>query len=298
MRRAIYVLVSVLVVAIIAGVASAETTADAFNALSWDKSHAGEKLDLTGYHLTFEDEFDALSVTADPGPGPWFAPVHGPWGAGKMLPPGPKGPFSVSDGKLTITGVKNAKGKWSSGTMQTVDAKGNGFVQQYGYFEMCAQFPPGPGAWPAFWLKSQNSHTDLTATRTELDAIEWYGSDPKGLHSTVHLWPAKYPKPGSLVTMSARAVTLAQRAERRQLSGYHAYGVMITPEWIITYYDRKELERFSTLPEFKTPHYMLVSLAIEKRQPTATSPKIMKVNYVRAYAPGAPGSSAVKAKAH
>jgi hypothetical protein len=121
-----------------------------------------------------------------------------------MPPPEPDGPFSVADGKLMIAGKKDAKGEWTSGTMQTVDGKGRGFAQQYGYFEM-------------------------------------------------------------------------------------TYGVMITPEWIIMDYDRKELTRFRTLPEHRTPHYMLVSRAIEPNQPTATSPKIMKVDYVRAYATkGAP----------
>jgi beta-glucanase (GH16 family) len=201
-----------------------------------------------------------------------------------MPPPGPDGPFSIADGKLTIAGRKDANGEWASGTMQTVDGKGRGFAQQYGYFEMCAEFPPGPGAWPAFWLKAQKGDTDLTITRSEIDVIEWYGSDPKHVHNGIHLWPGRPPKPGALTKPIWKSKITAVPLQDGKLSGYHTYGVLITPDWIVMYYDRKELTRFPTLPEHRTPHYMLVSLAIEPDQPTATSPKVMKVDYVRAYA--------------
>jgi hypothetical protein len=109
-----------------------QTTAEAFARMQWDDTHSGEELSLADYHLTFADEFNVPSVAADPDQGPWFAPVHTPWGAGTMLSPGPDWPFSVADGKLTIAGREDAKGEWTSGTMQTVDGKGRGFAQQYG----------------------------------------------------------------------------------------------------------------------------------------------------------------------
>ena len=50
----------------------------------WTEQFAGTPLDLTNYHLTFADEFDAFSVTPNSGTGPWYAgplplrigPVH------------------------------------------------------------------------------------------------------------------------------------------------------------------------------------------------------------------------------
>jgi hypothetical protein len=268
------------------GAAQANTTAEAFAAMKWDAGHAGEALRLENYKLTFNDDFNELSVTADGGKGPWFAPVHGPFGAGKFLPPGPSGPFSVADGSLAIRAEK-ADGRWRSGLAQTVDSGGKGFAQQYGYFEMRAQFPPGRGAWPAFWLLSQNGYTDKTATRTEIDVVEWYGGDPKGHHAAVHLWPAKQPQAGAIAkhVYKSRYYNVKSVLADGRLAGWHTYGAEVTPDWVIVYFDRKETGRFPMLAEFRTPLYMVVDLAIFKDEAdVATSPLEMRVDYVRAYA--------------
>src|SRR4051812_841521 len=77
---------------------SPETLAE----MAWDKSSAGQQLDLDGFNLTFADDFDGVSITTDLGPGPWFAPVHGPFGGAAFRPPSPEGPFFIKDGLLTI----------------------------------------------------------------------------------------------------------------------------------------------------------------------------------------------------
>jgi beta-glucanase (GH16 family) len=261
------------------------TTPDAFRALKWDVSHKGEPLKLDQYRRTFHDDFHALSVTPDGDKGPWFAPVHGPFGAGKFLPPASDGPFLIVNNALAIRAEKK-NGKWRSGLMQTVDSQGRGFAQQFGYFEMRAQFPPGKGGWPAFWLLSQNGFTDKTATRTEIDVVEWYGGDPKGHHASVHLWPAKQPKTAALAKHLCRSnySNLNAVLTDGQLAGRHTYGAAVTPEWVIVYFDQKELARYPTVPEFKTPLYMVVDLAIFPGEAdVADSPKEMFVDYVRAY---------------
>ena len=56
------------------------------------------------------------------------------------------------------------------------------------------------------------------------------------------------------------------------------------PEWVIVYFDHKEVGRYPTLPEFKTPLYMVVDLAIFPGEAdVAKSPKEMLIGYVRAY---------------
>jgi hypothetical protein len=273
-----------------------EQRAADFKATPWDISHAGTPLSMDGYKLTFEDNFDSLQVTPDGGKGAWFAPIHSDFGAAHLLPPGPDGPFSVKDGILTIRAQKNEKGKWTSGLMQTVDSKGQGYVQQYGYFEMRAQMPVGPGSWAAFWLLSQNGFTDYTKTRTEIDIVEWYGSDARGHHATVHLWPGREHQPDSppKALHKSQYSNLNRWQERfklpenpmqdGQLVGWHTYGAEITPELVTIYFDGHELCRFPTQPEYKTPLYMLVNLDINgKEADKAVSPLEMKVDYVRAY---------------
>src|SRR5882757_2380354 len=112
---------------------------------------------------------------------------------------------------------------------------------------MTANFPSGPGTWPAFWILSQNGFLDKTATRTEIDAIEWYGDDPKGLHSTIHLWPALHPKPDSIPKHLFRSTyynlmkypTDPPQLTDGKLEGFHSYGAEITPDWVVVYFDRR-----------------------------------------------------------
>lgn len=265
----------------------AETTEEEFKALAWDKSHAGTPLDLGKYKQTFRDEFKTLSVTPDGGAGPWYAPIHSTFGVGTFLPPSQTGPFLTGPEGMTIRALKT-NGKWSTGSMQTVDKKGHGFAQQYGYFEASIKFPPGKGGWPAFWLLSQNGFFDRRAVRTEIDVVEWYGGDPKGHHASVHLWPAAEHSAEQIQKHLGRSnyYNMKSLLTDGQLPGFHTYGAEVNPDWVIIYFDKKEIARFKTLPEFKTPLYMVVDLAIFKKEADqAESPKDMIIQYVAAYAP-------------
>lgn len=271
--------------------AAADTTVEEFKALDWDKSHIGTPLDLTKYKQTFIDNFDAMDVTPDGGAGPWFAPVHAAFGGAKFAPPGPDGPFSAADGKLTLTATKktDAKGKekWIGANMQTVDGKGKGFAQQYGYFEASYEAPAGPGSWLGFWLLSQNGFLDKTKPRCEIDVVEWYGGDPRGMHTTTHIWPAAQPGPGAIAKHVGHShyFNATDALTDGTLKGYHTYGIEVTPDLVIAYFDHKETGRFPCLPEFKTPLYMLVTLNIfPKQADKAVSPMKMNVDYVAAYA--------------
>jgi hypothetical protein len=53
----------------------------AFAALAWDTSHRGARLDLTGYHQTFRDDFNDLSISGSDGTGTrWFSPARAGYG--------------------------------------------------------------------------------------------------------------------------------------------------------------------------------------------------------------------------
>jgi hypothetical protein len=103
------------------------------------------KLDLRHYKLVFDEEFSHLDVSAW-GPGTrWIA--HTPWagdfGDAQFVDPQKDFPFSVANGELRIEARKGDDGKWQSGLLASVDANGNGFSLQYGYFEMRAELPAG-----------------------------------------------------------------------------------------------------------------------------------------------------------
>ena len=101
-------------------------------------------LDLSGYRMTFNEDFHNLDVSAW-GPGTrWIAhtPWNGDFGDARFADPVPGFPFTVNDGRLRIEARRGEDGKWSAGLLASTDPSGAGFSQQYGYFEMRAKFPP------------------------------------------------------------------------------------------------------------------------------------------------------------
>jgi len=249
-----------------------------------DESQAGRSLDLTGAVLTFADEFDRPSITGPDGDGPWFAPIHGGFGKAEFLPHHPsEGPFFFDDGVLTIRLAKR-DGRWTSGIIQSVNAEGDGFAQRYGYFEMRAKFPKGNGTWPGFWLKTVNQFTDRSHTRAEIDIIEAYGgNDWSGYHATVHLWPARRPRPEQLQKHWWQGCY--ERVEGDMFDGeWHLYGGEIGPEWVTIYYERREVGRFPALPEFGQPLFILADLALLGKDPRTTDePADMQIDYIRVW---------------
>ncbi len=257
--------------------------------LSWIEPSRPSPLDLTGYHQTFDDEFDRLDISPDGGKGRWFAPVHSDFGEAHFLPPGPtgpfrivrSGPFGVAGASLAINATRASDG-WRAGLMQTLDSHGQGFSQQYGYFEMRAKMPKGQGTWPGFWLLTQNGLVDPTVTRGEIDVVEQYGSSPQKIHSSVHLWPSSARNAGGLPKHWYKSEKVAVGD---MSSDYHRYGAMLTPDWVMIYYDGNEISRFPMLLQYRTPVYMLVDLTMHaKNLAQATNPSTMLVDYVRAYA--------------
>jgi beta-glucanase (GH16 family) len=109
-------------------------------------------LELTGYKLTFDDEFNAKSISQN-GTGTTWRDIRpgsrmGPnadigFGDSAFVDPGSGvNPFSLQNGALDITAVPAGPavvgpGQWASGLIST---QGN-FSQEYGYFEMRAELP-------------------------------------------------------------------------------------------------------------------------------------------------------------
>jgi len=240
-------------------------------------------LDLSDFHLTFSEEFDGPLDASAWGPGTrWIA--HTPWagdfGDARFADPRSDFPFTVKDGILRIEARKNENGKWFSGLLASNDPLGNGFSQQYGYFEMRAKLPPGPGVWPAFWLCSSYNRKDKTAGRdgsVEIDVLEYYGRTPCSFTATVHIWrPKPHRSEGTTITTKSYEVS----------SGFHSYGCMIDPQQITMYFDGIEVWWSKTPPEHNKPLMVLLNLALGPGWPIdkTPNPSVMEVDYVRVYA--------------
>jgi len=284
---------------------------------NWDETKAGTPVDLAGYVETFRDNFDAMSiVNSGQTGGKWYAGpgTHTSFGDASFKPVGSAiDPYLIANGECRIRMEKivnptTGTASWQSGLIQTVDAKGVGFSQAGGYFEARMKFPTNgqgnlanvKGAWPAFWLLSNDAVLPTTKTRMEFDIVEAYGSDPAGLHATVHYKPAPVLAPGAFAARQTKANYVGLKSVKN-LAGNKAliwgangnmfngewktYGVMFGDTIIQIFVDGLEVCRFPTQPWMLTPVYILVNLAMNgSEKSTAPSPQDMSIDYVRAMA--------------
>ncbi|MDJ1461953.1 glycoside hydrolase family 16 protein [Nitratireductor sp. GZWM139] len=234
-----------------------------------------DRLDINAMRLSFDEDFTSLDVSAW-GPGTrWIA--HTPWsgdfGGARFADPGQRTPFSIEDGMLKIEAKRDPEGDWQSGLLASMDPKGNGFAQQYGYFEMRAQLPDGPGVWPAFWLIGK----DRSQSTAEIDVIEFYGDKPDGYSSVVHVWH----RDGRHYSRFHRNNVF----EDARPGDFHTYGVRIDRDWIRFYFDRTFVWKTKTQEEHRQPLYILLNLALVDgpTKDEAPDPSHMIVDYVRAY---------------
>jgi beta-glucanase (GH16 family) len=235
------------------------------------------ELELSGFKLTFDENFDSLDVSAW-GPGTrWIAhtPWNGDFGEAQFVNPSPGFPFTVKDGILHIEARRGDDGIWRSGLLASTDPKGNGFSQQFGYFEMRAKLPEGAGLWPAFWLVA-NKDEDTSA---EIDIVEHYGKFPDMYESVVHVWK-KTPR-----GRSYQALLRHQVPPGLLYQDFHLYGASVEADWTVFYLDRREVGRTPTPPEHHKAMFILLNLAMGAGWPIdeTPNPSFMLVDYVRAY---------------
>jgi beta-glucanase (GH16 family) len=236
-----------------------------------------DRLDLSGYKLTFDENFDNLDVSAW-GPGTrWIAhtPWNGDFGDAQFVAPSPGFPFTIENGVLRIEARRGTDGKWRSGLLASNDPKGNGFSQTFGYFEMRAKLPKGPGLWPAFWLVA-NKDPDTSA---EIDIVEHYGKFPDMYESVVHVWK-KTP-----LGRDYQALLRHQVPPGSLYEDFHLFGASVEADYTVFYLDRVEVGRLPTPAEHRHAMFILLNLAMGGGWPIAEtpSPSFMWVDYVRAY---------------
>jgi glycosyltransferase involved in cell wall biosynthesis len=252
---------------------------------------AGPDINPCRLRPTFTENFDTLSVSPrGENGGRWIAhtPWNGDFGDAAFTDPQPDFPFRVHDGILEIQARKGGDGKWQSGLLASATPSTAGFAQSYGYFEVRAELPPGPGVWPAFWLNTNQPHDDKHPG-VEIDVMEYYGQFADGYHSVVHVWDKVDPKQSReqdhVTTVPSGLLT----------SGFHTFGVDVEPDWITFYLDRRQTWRVATPRELHDPMMVLVNLALGSGWPIdhTPNPSIMKVDYVHVFAPPTGGATAI-----
>jgi beta-glucanase (GH16 family) len=241
-------------------------------------------MDLSGYKLTFSDEFSDRSISQT-GKDTTWASIRPEWrfdensdiGFGRSSfvdPASGYDPFKVEDGVLTITAVPDKvaagyPGSWDSGLIQTRES----FSQTYGYFEMRADMSETPGAWDAFWmLPLVPKDGETPGEWQELDIVEHYGNDPGSTYRWIHTTDK---------TVNANEERQVTSWNPEQTQGFHTYGMDWQKDEISFYFDGKLMGSKPTPSDMDAPMYTLANLAV---QDGATGdPMSMKIDYIRAY---------------
>ena len=244
-------------------------------------------VDLSGYKLTFSDEFNTRSIGQDTVNTKW-SDIRSEWrfdansdiGFGKssfLDKASGYDPFRVQDGILTITATPDQTkygypGSWESGLITTQ----GGFSQTYGYFEMRADLSDSKGSWDAFWLlpDKQVPNSSSPGLWQEIDIVEHYGNNNIGVYSAIHT--TDQAKQDYSSTQSYWTV-----AEEK---GFHTYGLLWTNETISFYLDGKLTATKATPTDMHGPMYILANLAVERDAGAGDTPMAMQIDYIKAYA--------------
>jgi beta-glucanase (GH16 family) len=251
-------------------------------------------LNLTGYHLTFDDEFNSFTSSPN-GLAGWDTTIFGASksvgkrfiGAQEYDSDSSVGvnPFSVGGCVLTITAApgSNPDGREYNSGIITTDGD---FSQAYGYFEMRAQLPQGAGMWPAFWMYPETGYGEH-----ELDAIEAFGaptSDGVGQSNTYHVGmhdaELSDAELGSWVSTVPSGTVI--------YAGYHTYGLLWTPTTTTYYFDGHQTAQFPTPSDMNAPMYMIANTSVGGSWTGFATGETgtMKIDYIRAFSndPGDP----------
>lgn len=247
-----------------------------------------------GYQLVYADEFNQLSVSASrTADANWYSGQAwgGSFGEARFLPANAaKSPFSIVDKggetALRIHMTRDAGGQLSSGLISNTFPDGTSKTVRdgnpYGYYEARLWLPDGTGVWSAFWALESERLSPTRDRVVEVDVMENYGTAMPGQYSSVvHEWD------WANKTLEGHASTYARANPGVGVvaSGWHTYGVEITPERMTFYFDDRPYWTKATPAALDTDPMFMINLAagggwtIDPKLKDAS----LYVDYFRAY---------------
>ena len=189
----------------------------------------------------------------------------------------------VRDGKLLITARKESMSKeadwggqaYSSARLITAGKKD----WTYGFFEIRAKLPCGQGTWPAIWMLGSQGTWPAVG---ELDIMEWVGSAPTRMFSTVHTTSGSGGNGSGSATQIADACTV-----------FHNYQMHWTAQQISFGMDGKVHHIYTNAGKgisqwpFDAPQFLILNVAIGGdlggTVENSIFPVRMEVEHVRIY---------------
>ncbi len=240
----------------------------------------GPELDLTGYELVFEDEFEGEELNLDL----WQYRGTGASRAGFYAP----GQVSVENGELKISGEYLTDGAFGEGWYGGAIALNERYAK--GYFEIKMICAPSKAFWSAFWLQGDGAYNPEVSKggigAVEIDICEaFYGMKGKDDAYTpaMHLSGLNGTTENTIFTRN-----LGTFRGNNIYSEYNTYGMMWTDEEYIFYVNGVETVRTDFGDGIcENPEEVIVSLCVptaSKFEGISTSEGCeMLVDYVRIY---------------
>src|SRR5664279_668561 len=114
---------------------------------------------------------------------------------------------TFSSGEVNLTAEKRSMNghSYTSGILSSVNCP----QFSYGYFEIRAKLPSGPGIWPAFWLVGNG---------LEIDGLEMLGDRPNRIYMTLHKGDSQ--------------IYQGIKDGPNYAAGYHTYGIDWQPSYV------------------------------------------------------------------
>lgn len=249
----------------------------------------GNDLDMTGYNLVWEDDFED-GISEDD----WNYELHEPGWVNNELQSYVKSEENVytKDGKLVIKPVEttdeNGNTAYTSGRVNTQGK--HDFT--YGLFEASIKMPKGQGFLPAFWMMPTDENLYGQWPRCgEIDIAEVLGNDTGTAYGTIHY--------GNPHKESQGSYTLSQGDFAEE---FHTYACEWNPGEIKWYVDGNLIHTANdwysateglgeiTFPApFDQPYYIIFNLAVGGNWPgnpdetTDIAGATYEIDYVRVY---------------
>lgn len=240
--------------------------------LDTPRTPRGPELDLSGYELVFEDEFEGDSFD----PAVW------------KVVAGEAGQVSARDGNLIM------RADYRDGAWRIADLE---MQQDYckGYYEIrCKVFnnTSRKDIWSAFWITGDGVYDPAVSKGgvggCEIDIYESFADTADGLDHPVGITPAIWCN-GVDEGSGIDGINFGQWRSNDPVEEYNTYGVLWTDEYYIWYINGVECFRinYGSGPS-QVPEHVRVSLchpncAAEDMTRTADQPGDYTIDYVRIY---------------
>ena len=247
--------------------------------LDTPRTARGPELDLTGYEIVFEDQFEGDALDT------------GLW---SYVTAGSDEQISVRDGTMVMRGEYKTEGARGEGWYGADIALNEYFCK--GYFEIrCKVFnnTSRRDLWSAFWLMVEGAYDQEVSKggpgACEIDIYEAFSDNSRNLDYTVGITPAVWCNGVDDDPASIDGINFGQWYSDDPTNEYNTYGVLWTDEYYIWYINGVEAFRtnygfgVSEVPEQIRVTLCLPNCTADRMTRAKDQPGDYTVDYVRVW---------------